>query len=904
VGDYRSEREYEERLAKIVLHSADTATSLVASYLDELVSRRSWRGKDQPLKEYGSLVKHLPDRFVDYALAALIEDKGQLDWSDLGPDRLGIGGSLDFFPAAPIQGPFLPLLRHHPVQGLRLVHGLTNRATEVWRTSMRTHGRLDSPLTPVPLVLDLPDGEKAFWGDEHVYRWHRGTGVGPPAVASALMALEVWLEEALVAGKSAEGLFAEVLAGTESIAVLGVCASVSLFAPHPCLRAALPLLSQPRVWRMDIARRAHEPSAIAPFSTPRTEVFDRVNVGRSRRAYRRADIRSLIPLYLFGDEDLRVAFEAATDGFRERPAFEFEEEREPARKVDELAESVNHLSAFLDPVCYHEVNEGGTVYWEFVPPEHLREGAMESQAAERRLATWLSLGEWARKSLEAGSAAEGLGPDQAIAAAREIEQEGDFARPVTPDLGLDCMRIEAVAQVAAAALVISSPSLEPELLAWGRDVLLSAASAPRGGWTIPESHHPSDIKVSAGRGLGALVAGGKADPESREALLWLITDPEYQVVEAVFAGLSGAWDVDPVLCWNCLGLALTLSSVPRSGVVPGSGLTLNAAGQDWFREATTRYARNLEQGILPDLPQIYQDGGAAFFVYHIATRALKHIPIDTLLSSESFRPATLALVDGMIDKSLAEVRSAAGDRSRLTDLNFKWMSFVMEWLAKAGEGLGAEECLRLLDRIEPTWPEFPSLTQGLLRGFLKFRIGRIDEPSESSVAGWERICSWILGSPETGALVRRVSYSTDLDDVIALIVFVEFGGYWFNERWGHARRFTGVIDRWVETVGTNHAAYAALVTMLLGTAQQFGNDRVLGWLRNIAERSPGLQELWASHRNGERTAELLDQLAGSRTPGDRSRPQSPDLIWLVDRLAGSGIAHASRLRGELESPET
>ncbi|MBN9123054.1 MAG: hypothetical protein J0I06_28600, partial [Planctomycetes bacterium] len=219
---------------------------------------------------------NIPRPYVEYTLKVLIEDEEDLDWRDNEPDKPGIRRVLCFFPAAPVQGPFLSLLRHDEDEGIRLVHGLTNRATEVWRTSMQTEGMLGTPLTPAPLALQLPSGEKTFWGDEHVYRWHRGTSVGPPAVVSSLMALEMWLEEQLESGRDAEELFAKVLAGSDSVAVLGVCASVSVFAPDRCLAAVLPLLSHPRLWRMDVARRANEAPGRPPISLPNTEALDRI----------------------------------------------------------------------------------------------------------------------------------------------------------------------------------------------------------------------------------------------------------------------------------------------------------------------------------------------------------------------------------------------------------------------------------------------------------------------------------------------------------------------------------------------------------------------------------------------------------------------------------------------------
>lgn len=116
-------------------------------------------------------------------------------------------GVMGFSPPAPVQGPFLYLLLNNEDEGLRLVHALTNAASEKWR-EYEQRKELDRPaLTPLPVTINLPSGSREFWGDTQVYCWFRGTTVSPYPVISALMALEEWMERQIEAGRDVEALF-------------------------------------------------------------------------------------------------------------------------------------------------------------------------------------------------------------------------------------------------------------------------------------------------------------------------------------------------------------------------------------------------------------------------------------------------------------------------------------------------------------------------------------------------------------------------------------------------------------------------------------------------------------------------------------------------------------------------
>lgn len=72
------------------------------------------------------------------------------------------------------------------------------------------------------------------------------------------MAREAWMEEQIEQGRPADELFNRGLRGSECVALIGVCLSVACAYAHICLDALWPMLSNSRVWRMDISRLVHD----------------------------------------------------------------------------------------------------------------------------------------------------------------------------------------------------------------------------------------------------------------------------------------------------------------------------------------------------------------------------------------------------------------------------------------------------------------------------------------------------------------------------------------------------------------------------------------------------------------------------------------------------------------------
>jgi hypothetical protein len=99
-------------------------------------------------------------------------------------EEYGLADDHRFYPASPLQPPFLGLLNWNEAEGLRLIRSVCNHAISIWRWQ-REQGDPSGRVQPVPVTLILPWGQQTFWGDGRVYLWSRGTW-GNNAVKSAL----------------------------------------------------------------------------------------------------------------------------------------------------------------------------------------------------------------------------------------------------------------------------------------------------------------------------------------------------------------------------------------------------------------------------------------------------------------------------------------------------------------------------------------------------------------------------------------------------------------------------------------------------------------------------------------------------------------------------------------------
>jgi hypothetical protein len=275
------------------------------------------------LRAPGTLAKAAPAALVDFMLGALIEKE---DPDALYANRRSRYGPLSvhanlFSPASPSQGPFLDLLESAPAEGLRLIRGIVEHATQ-WRREQYLEAREPFPRVSVP----FPSGTMSFQGDWSVYHWVRSI-VPSMTTASALMALEAWGHSEIEAGRPFEEVLRDVL-GPDGSSLAFVCVAVDLALSHwrKACDIVWPMVATPELLEFDDARMLRDMAGVdrmAPFERePNTWRVKRAEL--DAKLSRRNRLSDKIGHYVFHGEPgqlemLRAALDQARNEIKQKP---------------------------------------------------------------------------------------------------------------------------------------------------------------------------------------------------------------------------------------------------------------------------------------------------------------------------------------------------------------------------------------------------------------------------------------------------------------------------------------------------------------------------------------------------------------------------------------------------------
>ena len=534
-GGWSSKRgepeELEERLRAMLLRAGRAYKALVLEYLSHLQTMEHVpRSAIEQVLTYSAILSEVcPSQLVDFVLRVMIRHLPEEvvrrstglsfgngihshDWQ-----TLSIDDQHKFFPCAPTRQPFPSLFSHAPDEGRRLVRRLANHAITAWRQLHRFD--YDHRGTPIPLTLSFPWGQQTFWGGAQEYLWSRGTW-GSHAAGSGLMALEAWAFKAVEKGRPPDDVLRDVLEGHESVAALGVAASIAL---ETRLRseATLPLLTSQRLWAWDIQRNVSDmgcTSNLIGFEPKDKLHYDAV-VESNKRQCRRLELRWLASVCVLGGGDLGSRASDAITKFADDLPFDYAQEREDPERVRYLSRTAEIWAEFGKRTNYRatatEDGSGVVVQLDNPKAQGPDIDAINRQQAE--MAEHLPLLNWAYDSFEKNELGDGLSLEQAIERATALD---------TPQLFEDALehhssgyqRQGAVAGTAAVALCFGRGLPSPDF-EWAADVCLRA-------WKTPEA--PSDLFFSgsillhhpvlyASLGLAALLRHESARRDALEA---------------------------------------------------------------------------------------------------------------------------------------------------------------------------------------------------------------------------------------------------------------------------------------------------------------------------------------------------------------------------------------------------
>lgn len=908
-------------LRKLLISVVDSAPEEVAEHLSLVALGRS-RGADFFIEYSNRLVGRLPSELVGFLLKVMLPPWGEnpYDYDDVSSfNELGIKHEHLFFPASHLRPPFLVLLRHSPEHGIRLINGLCNHAMQAWRDILQ----YERNGTPLPLSLTFDWGSKEFWGHAREYTWFRAIGPGPYPVESALMALEVWMEEQIAADCDPRVLFRKVLEGNDCVGAVGACVAIAMANPKKCLEAALPFITSPRLHEWDIRRSVQDGrnSMANLIGSPKDRPFLEDVAKRNLLPHRQLILRNLIGDYLFNsNEELRTEFTQRIYALSEEDLlFDFAEQHNDEAITQELRERVQRLKAMATTENWkvgQEIENAFTI--EYCPPPELAVSP-EYVADQDQQQKVMRLAMWTEKSMEERHMSDHISFPDAIKLAQELDKEDLFQAAVSDEDFHFHNRRGAVAGVAAMTARFAE-DLTPEMLIWVKETLYRALETPFGtsSFLYEESEVLFDPHVLAASGLAALVERGLSDSEDEDVLLSQVCHPLHKVRKVAYRGLSLCWEKKPLLCWQAFVLGMRLSVMPwavlhtRRGTI---GLYKTEEEIAWLQQELDVVLADLNAGrrsSLPTIPPPWEDSidpdapphalkrSAMAFLWHIAPIVLEAQPLQQLLTNPEQRQGILRLVQDLVRWTILDAVPPGGRQHH--QRAYKWDMTFMDWCAQLTAHLSADETEELIvgpiARIANE-RDGDHLLEYFTRDFILHRLDQNTVPDGTALHIWERLCNTVLQHPQARWSSSCDFVSSGYGSCVVSLIFSSYGRSQFEHPWPALHVFTPSIEQWTEAFGASPAYFGYWAEFMLHAGRGLFPLPALGWLHTIALSRRDDARFWQAHGNGDKAAALLSQLLD-----DHGQLISEHTDWLqqMTEVADYLVKHGIRLAAQVQQP--
>ena len=385
-------------------------------------------------------------------------DYGIRDW------RHGPGVGFDQPPAAWHYGPFWQLLRLIPADAVAFINRMLDHAAAN-RVQSDIGDEIDT-LAGIDLIM-AGSPSRRYVGDNHVWAWYRGSGVGPSACMSALFALERFMDslyEELELSLKQVAHFA--IRDSHNMATLGLVMGFLTRHLESVVNELDPFLVNPDVWTLESSRvtsdlsfgvRDEDAKKLTGNwrrgNTPHFSVMEMVH-----RAQTTGDEARTAELVQLGAELLVNA--------RLRAGGSFE--------CPEDAAMYEGWAARFRPESYEALTTEHGWVLDFTPPAHVSE-LLAPRNAESDITSQL-LGfrnryahphddpaKWSMSDLE-----------KDIPEARRLHQGGTPLGSLWPEDSLAAVASAAIRAHALGLAAISEPDLE-----WSIDIVLTGAEEPR-----------------------------------------------------------------------------------------------------------------------------------------------------------------------------------------------------------------------------------------------------------------------------------------------------------------------------------------------------------------------------------------------------------------------------------------
>lgn len=414
---------------------ADLARSKIMEELPEDKRKRLKRERAEQLKRIAEINAKPESERTRMDEMALIsgpfgfDSFSHHDWQDLSTsDEHRV-----FYPPSPLREPFRSLFLHAADIALALVRDVTNHAITAWRQLHRLDHQRQG--TPIPITLQFPWGEQAFWGNEHEYMWGRSWW-GPQVIQSAMFALDAWAFFELEKGTPAETIITRLLNGHESLAPLAIATAVMTEAK--CATAVtLPMAVNQRLWHLDLRRwvadSSNSRSSLIGYNGTRTERphIDAI-VKSSSRACRKIELRSMAVLFvLHHDEAIRNAARSAIQQFPDNLPYAYEEQRgdeDFTRGLKETAENWAEWGRIENYRTQQHPDEQNQRIIYLENPKSNEPKALNAAERHQEQMRELSLFNWVTETFEISAIASAMTLADAVAIARSLDHPNCFSR--------------------------------------------------------------------------------------------------------------------------------------------------------------------------------------------------------------------------------------------------------------------------------------------------------------------------------------------------------------------------------------------------------------------------------------------------------------------------------------------
>ena len=366
----------------ILLRVARDAPSSLAPAVEELFTGDALAGYQRGLLAQLTLAYYLDDEADGYS--------GYSSMDDGIRDHL-IGRGVFYMPlSAWYRGPFIALFRTDFRRGVAVLNRLLNHAALVGaRTLAHLYANSPDPGENDPSsyqeTFEITGTPLRYVGDEQVWGWYRGTGVGPYPCISALQALERACDQLVKADAPIGTLVSVLLDGCENLAMVGLIVGLLVRHLEVADEGLDPYFTEPAIWSYEFRRIVDEQSMLAA-SSEGIEAPERRNWSLRDAAMftalRATDERA---------DDLRALGETLVDRARSR----IEQQRDSAttgyegrgsKDIEPQLAPVRAWASSLDRNTFQAYETVNGVYVQATPPEEVVQALRHDREDSERTA--------------------------------------------------------------------------------------------------------------------------------------------------------------------------------------------------------------------------------------------------------------------------------------------------------------------------------------------------------------------------------------------------------------------------------------------------------------------------------------------------------------------------------------